>query len=478
MHDDANETRDPRRAAPSVPGQPPVEGYPIAGGPQDYRLPDEPEPWAQEGESIAWMADSTTHLSDVEPAEVPVEEITGPLPVCDYTGDDGEPCEEPAVQRRWSSTAIIIAAAFSAVAGGLLTAAIMSWATGLVPGVQPLLQNVAEAPERLTPITISPSQDAETAIAVAAKATPAVVNVGVETIGRDPFTGQFRQGSGNGSGVMIRDDGHIITNYHVIEGAERIVVTVGVEDKEAEVVGTDPQTDLAVLKVDGTDYPTAQIGTSEGLEVGQFVMAVGSPFGLEKTVTSGIISALQRSQLVQGAQDLTTYTNLIQTDAAINPGNSGGALVNAEGELIGINTLIESPSGAVGAPQSAGIGFAIPIDLAMNVAEQLIEKGSADHPYLGVSTETIDEVTAQQFALPVESGAIVRFVQPGSPAEVAGVEVGDIIVTIDGRRIEGVEDVFAAIRANDVGTEIEVVVVRGDAERTLSAQLGTDAERQ
>ncbi len=217
---------------------------------------------------------------------------------------------------------------------------------------------------------------AEVSEAVAAKVVPAVVNVTVQQQGFDPFTGQnVRRDVGNGSGVIVREDGYILTNYHVIEGADSIVVTVGVEDKPATVVGIDTSSDLAVLKIEGDGYPAAEAGSSKDLRVGQYVMAVGSPFGLEKTVTVGIISALNRSSLVDGTNDLTTYTNLIQTDAAINPGNSGGALVDSLGRLVGINTLIQSPSGSVGAPQSAGIGFAIPVDFAIDIAKQLIETG-------------------------------------------------------------------------------------------------------
>ena len=217
------------------------------------------------------------------------------------------------------------------------------------------------------------------------------------------------------------------------------------------------------------------MGSSADLRVGQFVVAVGSPFGLEKTVTAGIISALQRTGLANGASDLAAYTNLIQTDAAINPGNSGGALVDEEGRLIGINTLIQSPSGSVGAPQSAGIGFAIPIDFAMDVGAQLIENGEAEHTYMGVSTTTIDENLAEQYGLDVSRGALVGFVEPGSPADEAGIERGDIIVQIDGNDIEGGDDVFGAVRARRIGDSLTVVVVRGSAERDLDVVLGSDA---
>ena len=289
----------------------------------------------------------------------------------------------------------------------------------------------------------------------------------------------FRQ-SGTGSGVLIRSDGHILTNNHVVEGADRIVVTVGIEDKVATVVGTDPSTDLAVLKIDGGPYPAAELGASKDLQVGQFVMAVGSPFGLDKTVTSGIVSALQRSEQAQGqtANDITTYTNLIQTDAAINPGNSGGALVDEQGRLIGINSSIFSPSGGVGAAQSAGIGFAIPIDFAMDIASQLISGGKATHPYVGISTATVDQNVAAAYGLPVESGALVRFVSPEGPADTAGITRGDIIVKIGETKVTGVVDVLAAIRDHKVGDVVPFEVVRGDQTLSLSVTVGSDAAQQ
>lgn len=405
--------------------------------------------------------------------------VTGPLPICEYTGDQAsdEPCEEPATEKRWSGVAVIIAASFGAVAGGVLTAAALVWVIGLWPGIQRYAPDPPGAQDSVAPIVIEPGQDVDVAAAVAAKATPSVVNVRVEEVFRDPVTGgTVTRETSNGSGVIIREEGYILTNYHVIEGAYRIIVTVGIDDVEvSRVAGVDPSTDLAVLKIDGGPYPVADIGSSAELRVGQFVVAVGSPFGLEKTVTTGIVSALQRSSVTEGPRDITAYTNLIQTDAAINPGNSGGALLDAEGRLIGINTLIQSPAGAVGAPQSAGIGFAIPVDSAMDVAVQLIETGRAVHPFMGVSTLSIDRATAAEFSVPINRGALVRFVEPDSPADDGGIERGDIIIRIDDRDIRGAEDVFAAIRARQIGDTSQVVVVRGDTEIELEVVLESDA---
>jgi putative serine protease PepD len=206
-------------------------------------------------------------------------------------------------------------------------------------------------------------------------------------------------------------------------------------------------------------------------------MAVGSPFGLEKTVTSGIISALQRSEQAQGqtANDITTYTNLIQTDAAINPGNSGGALVDEHGKLVGLNSLIQSPSGGVGAAQSAGIGFAIPVDFAIDIANQLISKGHATHPYLGVTSQTVDESVAAQFGLNVKAGALVRFVSPNSPAEKGGIRAGDIITKMGDSAITSVPDLFTGIRSHKVGEVVPIQLVRNNQQLTVNVTMGSDS---
>ena len=401
-----------------------------------------------------------------------------PLPVCDYTGESEEPCEEPATVKRWTSAAVVTAASIGAVVGGLLVAAAIVWSLGLLrPGVG--ARSVQPSTAGVSKVTITPSANSpDVAEAVARKVVPSVVNVTIQQTMVNRLTGQQVYGDlGNGSGVIIRSEGYILTNNHVVEGADRVLVSVGVENKVAKIVGVDTSTDLAVLKIDGGPYPAIEIGSSKDLQVGQFVMAVGSPFGLEKTVTSGIVSALQRSESAQGQSrnDITTYTNLIQTDAAINPGNSGGALVDERGRLVGINSLIQAPTGSVGAAQSSGIGFAIPVDFAMSIADQLIATGHATHPYLGVSTETVDEYVAAQFGLNVRSGALVRFVSPSSPAQTAGIKPGDIIVKVGDQTITSVEDVFAALRQHKIGEQVPIDIVRGDQPLTLNVTLGSDS---
>lgn len=202
-------------------------------------------------------------------------------------------------------------------------------------------------------------------------------------------------------------------------------------------------------------------------------MAVGSPFGLEKSVSTGIISGLGRSNLLEGASSITAYINLIQTDAAINPGNSGGALVDAAGQLIGINTLISSTSGS-----SAGVGFAIPVDSAMDIANQLIDSGKASHPFLGVSTQTIDAASAKQYGLPVNAGAYVVYTTPDSPAEKAGLTRGDILVKIGSNDIETTEDVFTAVRSSKAGEKVTIEYYRTNEKKSVEVTLGSDANQQ
>jgi len=356
----------------------------------------------------------------------------------------------------------------AALLGGIIGAAAVG---GTLWGLDRAVPKAAAPAPVVTSVSVPgtltiPTQPLE---AVAAKVVPSVVNIAVES------NGAFGTSSGVGSGVIIRQDGYILTNNHVVEGATKIIVRLGTTEVTATVVGTDPTSDLAVIKIAKTGLPAATIGTSADLQVGEEVIAVGSPFGLDKTVTSGIVSALHRTNLTQSQSGLTSYTNLIQTDASINPGNSGGALADLSGAVVGINTLILSPSGQLGQSQSAGIGFAIPIDFAKGIADQLVAGKKITHPYLGVSTATVDQSIAQYYGLAVSSGALIQQVSTGSPAESAGLRVGDIIVRIDGTVIATSEDVFTAVRAAKIGQKISIEVARESRNLTLDATLTSDA---
>jgi serine protease Do len=282
---------------------------------------------------------------------------------------------------------------------------------------------------------------------------------------------------GVGSGVIYRKDGYIVTNNHVVEGASKLTVAFADGTTEpAEVVGRDPRTELAVIRVDRNDLPAATFNEDEDLVVGQLAVAIGSPSGFESTVTSGVISGIGRefpAEFTGGDPTATSaLTDLIQTDAAISPGNSGGALVDRAGEVIGINVAYLPPAetGAV------NIGFAIPSDTAISVADQLIETGEVRSAYLGVGTTDLSPEDAERFGLPVESGAIVESVEPGTGADAAGVRRGDIIVGLGDAQIESTGDLLGALRDYRPGDTVEVVVVRGDDEQTLNATLGQRPE--
>jgi S1-C subfamily serine protease len=311
------------------------------------------------------------------------------------------------------------------------------------------------APEPAREVSASaPVADGDLA-AVASAVSPSVVFI--EVLGA---TGQ-----GSGSGVVLREDGYVLTNAHVVEGAAEIRVTLPDGTRyDAELEGADTSSDLAVLRLDGaTDLPAPSFATSTP-RVGDMAIAIGSPFGLEGSVTAGIISALNRS--VPGTA--ASLVDMIQTDAAINPGNSGGALVNADGEVIGINTAIISRSGA-----NDGIGFAIPIGTALPIADQLIESGFVQHAQLGIQGLNLDPAAAELYNLGADEGALVGAVAPGSGAEDAGLQRGDIITAIDEEPVTSMAELAAQIQRRAPGDEVSLTVVRGDETLTLDVTLGS-----
>ena len=315
-------------------------------------------------------------------------------------------------------------------------------------------------------ITIDPAdEDTTVANAVAAKALPSVVTVYCT----------FPEGEGMGSGVIYDTDGNIITNNHVIEDAESISVSYNGKSYDATLVGTDPSSDVAVIHVDfGDDEVTPmEHGDSDALQVGDWVMSVGSPFGLENSVSQGIVSALSRSTLLENSTGNTLYTNLIQTDATINPGNSGGALVDAEGKLVGICTLFSSDTESF-----AGIGYAIPGNYAMEVADKIIAGETVTHAYIGLSMQTVTAANALRNGLSVDQGAYVVEVTKGGPAAKAGIEVGDVITGIGGEAISSADGAILAVRSHDIGDTVEVTVMRGDREMSFEVTLGSDEALQ
>ncbi|MCZ6890495.1 MAG: DegQ family serine endoprotease [Gammaproteobacteria bacterium] len=274
-----------------------------------------------------------------------------------------------------------------------------------------------------------------------------------------------------GSGFVISRDGYVLTNNHVVEGADEIVVRL-IDRREltAELIGADPRSDLALLKVDATDLPTVQIGNSKSLKVGEWVLAIGSPFGFDYSVTAGIVSAKGRSLPTENGDN---YVPFIQTDVAINPGNSGGPLFNLDGEVVGINSQIYTRSGGF-----MGVSFAIPIDVAMEVVEQLKADGRVSRGWLGVMIQEVDRNLAESFGLDKPSGALVADVVPGSPAEASGLQAGDIIVEFDGTDIDRSADLPHLVGRTRVGSTTELGVVRGGDRIIVEVVIGELSDAQ
>ena len=324
--------------------------------------------------------------------------------------------------------------------------------------------------------------DEQNNIEIYRAASPGVVNI-TNTSFRESFWGAIPS-EGTGSGSIIDERGYILTNYHVIQGASQLEVQVENEKFPGKVVGTDRDDDLAVIKVEvprGRRLTVIKLGSSQGLEVGQKVLAIGNPFGLQRTLTTGIISGLERP--LRDAAARRTINGAIQTDAAINPGNSGGPLLNARGEMIGINTAIQASAGG----GSIGIGFAVPVDIAKRIIPEILSKGYVSRPWLGISTLPLRSDIARAFNLPVEEGIIVGDVYRGSGAAAAGLrpatvretiygnlslqQLGDVIVSIGGRKVANTDDLQNALQDKKPGETVDVEVLRQGDRVTVPVRL-------
>ncbi|MCX5908613.1 MAG: DegQ family serine endoprotease [Deltaproteobacteria bacterium] len=378
------------------------------------------------------------------------------------------------MERKKHFKAILIALA--------VVASFLAFGYGASPGVKPAQSAALSAPA-VTDTPMVPASFSE----LAAKVRPGVVNIQVvkkvKNVGMEfpnfpgnpfgDFFGPFSEGNppgihkqqGVGSGFVMSRDGYILTNNHVIEGADQIKVKFADgKEYDGKVVGRDPKTDLAVVKVDGaTDLHPLALGNSDELKVGSWVVAVGSPFGLEQTVTAGIVSAKGR---VIGSGP---YDNFIQTDASINPGNSGGPLINMKGEVIGINTAIIA--------SGQGIGFAIPINMAKEVVPQLEAKGHVTRGWLGVSIQEMTPDLAKSLGLKEKKGALVAEVVKGSPAEKAGIERGDVIVEFNGKEIGDSTELPRIVAATPVGKTVAVKLSRDGKVRDRPVKLGEMEEK-
>ena len=336
--------------------------------------------------------------------------------------------------------------------------------------------------------------------AVAQKCLPSVAAIDVYTaqsstdmFGRSTSSSGALTESSLGSGVVLSEDGYIVTNNHVVAGADALKVTVGGEEYDADVVGTDESSDIAVIKLrNASGLTPVEIGDSDNLTIGEWVMSIGSPFGLEQSVATGIVSATSRSQIMSNSESsgsdgygygyggsssqsggYTIYPNMIQTDAAINPGNSGGALVDSNGKLIGINTLITSYSG-----NYSGVGFAIPVNYAVNIAQQIIEGKTPTHAQLGVSLSTVNSQNAKRYGLKVDSGAYISAVNSGSGAAEAGLEEGDIVTKFDGNSVSSASDLMLDVRSKNPGDKVTLEVNRNGDTKQIEVTLGSDESSQ
>jgi len=378
----------------------------------------------------------------------------------------GTPPERRGLGYPLATFAVLVVMAAGAVLGGIVLPQYLN--VNPVQSALPLQQAPAPtpgpAPVPSTPLppagTVRVGSEESVIISVVKQVRPSVVNINTEAQVSTPF-GLFPE-KGAGSGVIVRPDGYILTNNHVVQGANDIKVTlIGGRTLTGRVIGTDPYADLAVIRVSTQDaLPAAQLGSSGNLQVGQLAIAIGNPFGLGSTVTTGVVSALNRNIELPNVM----VENLIQTSAAINPGNSGGALVDSSGRVIGINTAI--------IPNAQGIGFAIPSDVARVEMDQLIATGRVVRPWIGVIYGgQIDPEIARANNLVADHGILVRQVEKDAPAARAGVQPGDIIVAVNGERIEGWNDFVREIVSKKVGETVTLTVIRDTTRRTIPVVL-------
>ena len=370
----------------------------------------------------------------------------------------------------------------SAVAGSLLVVGVFHftlWAKDAPPNIKvsntPLVRDV-KLGTSFAPIV--------------KKAAPSVVNIySTRTVQEQPMRNPFRNNplfrqyfgdrfpddsqprsrkeQGLGSGVIISPDGYILTANHVVSGADELNVTMADDDKKiftAKVIGTDPQTDVAVLKIEATGLPAVTLADSDQLEIGDVVLAIGNPFGVGQTVTMGIISGLGRHGY--GVNGANGYENFIQTDAAINPGNSGGALIDAEGRLVGINTWIATRSGG-----SEGVGFAVPVNMARRAVERLVSGGKVTRGFLGITLQDVDADLAKHFNLPDLSGALVDDVMPNGAAEKSGIKSGDVIIAFNGKPIADGHSLQLIVSESSPGSPATVKLIRNGVSKTLTITL-------
>ncbi|MEY2471399.1 MAG: hypothetical protein QOK28_728 [Actinomycetota bacterium] len=405
----------------------------------------------------AWTEHAAGNLDAVDPLDTPGDDSErGWLHPDDrlwrHPSEMGAPATVAVAPTRQKSPNAWAVAGLAGAIGALLTAGLIAAVGGFSIRQLPVrsVEHVAVGQN----VSARQIDSVDAAVAVAQKLRPSIVQI----------TGETDGGKVSGSGVVFRDDGHILTNHHVVDGASNLkVIAADGQTLAAKVVGTDEDTDIAVLKVD-TDMPAATLGTVRGVLVGQQAIAIGSPLGLEggPSVTVGVVSALGRPF---DTPDGPLLVDMIQTDAPISPGSSGGALVDTAGNVIGITTGIAVAQGVT----SEGLGFATPIDIARDVAEQLLTTGHVVHIWLGVRGEDLDPATGK--TLGVNGGALVREVVQGSPADKAGIKERDIITTVNGKPVSSMADVVVSVRGRKAGDTVKVTIWRGVHSHTFNVTL-------
>jgi putative serine protease PepD len=450
-----------------------------------HETPGDATPWWSRPSGDSWDAPSyatspTAPTVPVPPdeslrgAENPTQPVPGPAGPPPYSGYAASPWDPPGSPRPpdtlgndprprhgpRAGVLVMLAILIALLAGGTGGAAGYLIAEHQDRSVTVDGANLGAAPAR------SVERPAGSVAGVAAKVLPSVVQIKVETA----------NGGGTGSGFVVDADGLIVTNNHVVAGATSPSVSVTFADgttTSARVVGRSASYDLAVVKVNAKNLKPLPLGNSDSVVVGDPVIAIGSPLGLSGTVTSGIVSAKDRRVTAGESSDETAYINAIQTDAAINPGNSGGPLVNLQGEVIGVNSAIATVGGSLtGQGGNIGLGFAIPINQARKTAEQIITTGAAQFPIIGASLDGRYTGDGARIATSSSSGGTPPLV-PGGPADKAGLRPGDIIVAIDGKRVQGSSELIVAIRSKSPGDSVTLTVQRGGSERDYRVTLGS-----
>jgi S1-C subfamily serine protease len=389
--------------------------------------------------------------ADLEaPKELAQPQVPGPV-------DIRPPVRTASPARLFLVWGLIIGMLFGGILGGILGNYVVMSNPGIFPWARSVSYPLTGTPTGTTIVTTE-EQAVENAVKIA---SPAVVRINVTATAQDPFWMIPSQETGIGSGFIITSDGYVLTNNHVVQDATTITVTLkDGREFRGQVVGTDPLSDVAVVKISGANLPTIQLGDSSRLTVGQKVIAIGNPYGLDQTVTTGVISALERNiQADQGK----TLVGVVQTDAAINPGNSGGPLVDLSGRVVGINTMIYQ--------NAQGLGFSVSVNTARKVYDSIIATGSITWPALGITGATLSSEISQQYNISITQGVYIASVTADSGAEAAGLRKGDVITELDGKMVATIDEVLRYIRTKSVGDDVEVVIHRDGRSQTITVTL-------